>query len=393
MPPTRRRPQGTGGLFQRADGMWIGRVEAGTNPDGTRRRRQVAAKTKGAAIDRLRALQQQVSAGQTTTTGTATVKSWAAQWLPLHAVRVRPSTYATDAGTVRKWIIPTIGHRRLADLTPADLRALRTAIVSAGRSSTTAHHSHAVLVKMLRDAIVEGYIVPPRVLAVPKPAKAPNDRTAIPVEDALKILTVAHRRPDAARWVAALLQGMRQGETLGLTWDHVDLDTRTIDISWQLQSLTRHHASPDGWQARHLTGTYWLTPPKTAKGRRVIPLVPWMHAALVKTRDEWRPNPWGLVWTTDVQQPIGKRADMAAWQAIQEQAGVAHPSGRPWTIHECRHTTATLLMRSKVDRSVIEAIIGQAVLVESYLHAGRDDALAALQSAAAVLHLEGPVGT
>ncbi|MCB1240271.1 MAG: hypothetical protein KDB30_11430 [Tetrasphaera sp.] len=56
----------------------------------------------------------------------------------MHATRVRPTTYTTDSGAIRKWIVPTLGHRRLADLTPADTRALRKAITAAGRSTTTA---------------------------------------------------------------------------------------------------------------------------------------------------------------------------------------------------------------------------------------------------------------
>jgi integrase len=383
--PPKRRPRGTGGLnYRPSDGMWIGRVDFGWTPQGTRDRRTVSSKKKTEAQRKLRDLIRQRDAGETAASGTsrATVKAWAETWLPMHADKVRPTTYTTDAGAVHKWIVPTIGHRRLADLTPADLRALRQAIIGAGRSTTTALHAHKLLVKMLKDAIVEGLTVPPRVLLAPPPAKAANDRTSIPVEQALAILRVALARPDAPRWVAAILQGMRQGETLGLTWACVDLEAATVDVSWQLQRLTKGHATPDGWEARNLTGNLWLTRPKTSAGQRIIPLVPWMHAALTTARETWQPNPFDLVWVTETGLPIRAEADRETWKAIQAEAGTHHPSGRPWHLHECRHTTATMLLQLGVDRAVIEAILGQAVLVESYLHVGQAEARKALEAVA-----------
>jgi site-specific recombinase XerD len=134
----------------------------------------------------------------------------------------------------------------------------------------------------------------------------------------------------------------------------------------------------------------WLTRPKTSAGQRIIPLVPWMHAALTTARDAWTPNPWGLVWVNERAEPIKAEADRDAWKAIQAEAGVAHPSGRPWHLHECRHTTATMLLQLGVDRAVIEAILGQAVLVESYLHVGQAEARKALEAVADRLALNLP---
>src|SRR5690606_40016384 len=51
------------------------------------------------------------------------------------------------------------------------------------------------------------------------------------------ILATATPRPDVSRWIAALLQGMRPAECRGLTWDAVDLDSGSIDVSWQMKPL------------------------------------------------------------------------------------------------------------------------------------------------------------
>lgn len=383
-----RRPKGSGGISQRADGLWVARVDAGWTPQGTRRRLTVSSKSKAECQSKLRALQRKIASGDTPAAGSArvTVKSWSTTWLPMHATKVRPTTYTTDAGALRKWVIPTVGHRRLADLTPADTRALRAAITGAGRSTTTALHAHKLLIKMLRDAVVEGHTVPQQVFAAPRPAKATNDRAAIPQDQALRILAVAIARPDGPRWVAALLQGMRQGEALGLRWSAVDLEAQTVNISWQLQHLS-DGPRPDGWEDVPLTGSAYLTRPKTEQGKRVVPLVPWMTTALRAAQEAWTPNPWDLIWPGPDGLPQRPEDDRAIWHGIQAEAGVKHPSGRAWHVHECRHTVVSMLSASGVDRSVVEKIVGHARLVESYLHVGQEQTRQALDGLAVRLAL------
>ena len=53
---TKRRPQGIGSLTQRKDGLWVGRVDVGWTPQGTRDRRTVSSKSKTEAARKLRDL-------------------------------------------------------------------------------------------------------------------------------------------------------------------------------------------------------------------------------------------------------------------------------------------------------------------------------------------------
>jgi integrase len=389
MPPKPRAAYGSGTKpYQRSDGLWVARIEAGWTPQGTRRRIVVSAKTEAECNRRKKAKLRELAAGHSHGINTReTVKAWSEKWLPIHATHVRPTTYTTDAGTIRKWIVPTIGHRRLDELTPADLRALREAITKAGRSTTTAAHAHRVLRKMLRDALVEGYAVPQRIFEVDAPQKAASDRTAMPLEHALRILAITDRRDDRARWTAGLLMGIRSGEVRGLTWDAIDLHEGLMDISWQVQHLTAGHATPDGWEARHLTGRAWLTRPKTSAGTRVVPMVGSLHAQLVRARAEWEPNPWGLVWVNERGLPIPKEEHLATFHAIQAEAEVAHPSGRPWHAHEMRHFAISYLLARGVDRSVIQRIVGQSKLVEEYVHVTIEQLRDAIQQSAAGLLL------
>lgn len=407
----RRRQYGTGSVFKRAsDDRWVGQILAGVTPRGTTRYVTVSYKAKPGQSEtsaraevtrRLEAKRKQLAttglpvAGVQTRT---TVRSWSVTWLEQHRQRVRASSYTTDAGAVHRWIVPTLGARRLEDLTPADVRALTRAVTDAGRSTTTARHAQSVLSKMLRAAILEGHAVPQRVLLVEAPPRAVHDRDAIPLPDALALLTAAAERPDASRWVAALLQGMRQGECLGLTWDAVDLDTGVVIVEWQLDTLpyldraAGTFAVKPGQKVRHLEGAWHLTETKTAKGQRVIPLVPWMRAALAAWRELAPASRHDLVWPRLDGRPRDEKDDRREWQALQDAAGVRHASGRYYTVHEARHTTATLLLEAGVDDKVIEAILGHSSITTSrgYMHVNQALARRALDDVATRLGLDVP---
>ncbi|GAB3884389.1 tyrosine-type recombinase/integrase [Terrabacter terrigena] len=399
--PAKRRQYGTGSVSQRKDGLWIGRIEAGSTPSGGRRRITVSGRTEAECKARLLERRRQIDSDGVPAAGTSrtTVKAWAQEWLPIYRNEVKPRVYATNASLVTKWIVPAIGHARLADLSPRDVRAVHKAVTGAGRSSTTAHHASVLLHRMLKAAVLDGHRVPANVFEVKHPPLSANDRDAIPTDDARRLLAVARSRPDYARWLAPLLNGMRRGEILGLTWDCVDFEKRTLDVSWQLQLLpyadkrdrSKGFEIPPKYEARQLVGAAHLLRPKSKKSRRVIPLVPWLHGELLAAREEWTPNPWGLVWASinAKGEPIPHRFtdNTAMWRAIQQEAGVAHPSGRPYHLHEARHTTATLLLEEGVDQAVRMAIMGHSSIeaTRGYQHLSQDLSRAAVAAVAARL--------
>lgn len=406
-----RRDWGAGGVsYDKKRDRWCGTIEAGITARGTRRRIKVYGRTEPAAKRALRNKKDEIARTGIPAEGmnqNATVKGWAKQWLEIAKGRLRPNAYTATLAAVNLWIVPTIGHKRLSMLTPADIRAVTKAILAAGRSSSTANRYHGDLIKMLRDALVEGYDIKPRLLELDPPARAISDRDAITPAQLMQVIEAATAVPAGIRWITAILQGMRQGECLGLTWNCVDLDAATIDISWQLQEVPFEHGCGDtcgykrpgscpsrkyriplGFELRPLVGRLCLTRPKTSAGQRIVPLVPWMVAALRLWREQAPPSPHDLVWPENDGQPRDEKEDRAAWYALQKRLGVTHGK-RPYVIHETRHTAATLLLEADVDPHTVTAIMGHTDIATSrgYQHADQTLTRRAMEKVAERLQL------
>jgi hypothetical protein len=72
----RRRGRGEGGIYQRADGFWVGNASFGYTGDGRRKRRVVYGQTKQEVQDKLRGLQTSAAAGALTGTDRLTVAEY-----------------------------------------------------------------------------------------------------------------------------------------------------------------------------------------------------------------------------------------------------------------------------------------------------------------------------
>lgn len=393
----KRREYGSGSVYQRADGKWVGAAQAGFTATGGRRRLTVVGRTEAEARRRLRDKVAEIKAGETSLSPTTTVKAWADTWLPIKRQRLSPKGYAALRGPIQTWVIPTIGHKRLTQLTPADVRAVEKVQRDAGRKGTTAAATQRCLFNMLRGAIAEGHAVPPRVLMVPMPATSPSDRLPLSVPEALAVLAKAAALPHGTRWAVALLNGMRQGECLGLTWDAVDFENELITVEWQLQRLayadkkdrSKGFVYPDEYDYRHLYKAWHLVRPKSKAGYRTYPMLPSVARALAAWREVAPDGPHGLVWPAANGRPRDNIDDLAEWHALQAEAGVQHPAGRPYHVHECRNVTATELNRVGADATTMTSLLGHTTLTTSqgYIHVDVAAKRAALEKVAKLLEL------
>ena len=103
----------------------------------------------------------------------------------------------------------------------------------------------------------------------------PSKQKALTVEQQNELEWYIHNsqyKPWAALIDTLLWTGMRIGEALGLTWNDVDFEANTISVN---KTLTYIVAGGDKFE---------MHDPKTESGKRIIPMLPQVRAALIWER-------------------------------------------------------------------------------------------------------------
>ncbi len=342
-------------------GNWAAQINLGlvTGPDGKRRRKRktVTAKTRKAVLAALKKAQAQVDAG--VLTDNATVEEWLNHWLDdIASKRVRERTLVGYRGYVRTWLIPHLGSIRLQKLRPDHVRALYGAMEEKGLSDSTRRQAHAILRRALLVAEREGRILRNPAALVDPPPVGTNHHQPLTLEQARKVLAILPEYPanEAARWLCALLEGMRQGECLGLTWECVDIPNRRIWVTQELYRIT----------GKGLT----VADPKSRTSTRSIPMLEPVAFLM-----ESLPREGDYVFYGRKMDP---RRDWAAWKALLVKAGVCDKEmkrGDMPALHAARGTTASLLDEAGASDKIISEILGHSavrITQAAYIHGNEE---------------------
>lgn len=196
---------------------------------------------------------------------------------------------------------------------------------------------------------------------VPRAPKA-SKAQALTVEQAQTFLRFAVLERFRALWFTAIFLGCRPGELLGLEWKHVDLQKAEIRIE---QSLYRPKGG--GWK---------LTPPKTPKSKRTIPIPPEVVDELLqhKRQQDQERLAWSegvntdFVFTAFNGSPlVSNHLTVHNLQPMAKKAGL--PAGL--NLYSLRHTAATIMLHSGTDARVVADRLGHSdvrQVLETYYH-------------------------
>lgn len=385
--------------YKKTKQLWAFTITAGTGPNGKPRRREITAKRKDLATKKRQAALKEVYTGEYLPGIAPTLTAWWQHWCEqIASQRVRPNVLANYRSYLRKHVAPTIGHKKLDQLTVDDIRALHATMRDKGASTRSVEAVHNTLHKVLDDAVREDKVAHNVLDKMDRPKVVSREREALSAAEVKALLvTIEGEAPMwRARWLMALQIGARQGECLGLEWDRVDLTpgAEALDLSWQLQRIPWRHGKgcdcPAGWkparcpdrapdaredfEIRPCHKGLWFQRPKTAASIRRTPMTP----ALARAMRDWREQSVGegLVFTDQGRPMVGNR-DTGAWRELCSRAGV-----RVVDLHSARHTMVTGLLEAGVDPEIIRQLVGHSTLVSTrhYLHVSQDAARAALSA-------------
>lgn len=295
------------------------------------------------------------------------------EYLAERSPRVRAVTlhgYRDRLAYARK----AFGRRPVGSVTTTDVEEMARRMAAAGLSRRTVAATLTVTRAVLDRAVRLGAAVRNVADGVEALGAGPKRRTALTLDEYRSVAAASRAHPWAAAW-SLTLAGMRRSEVLGLRWQDVDLAAPAVRV--------RHGRTGDGPE---------LTPPKTARGVRTVPLTPEQVVSFRALRTRMAENlgiiavgPNAFVLVDEAGRPLRRERYSDEWIRLCHSAGIR----RRVLLHEARHTAVTVLRASGQQDRIVAAVMGhdETVMRRTYDHAGDDEesltaavaALAALQ--------------
>jgi len=375
----KRRGNREGTIYQDKDGRWRAAIDLGI-VNGRRKRKVLSDATRREVADKLaRALRDQQE-GALVTDERQTVRQYIAHWLETCKDMVRPATYDSYEYMTRIWIVPRLGHLRLAKLSAQHVQAFITEINGTDISPKTVRHIHGTLRAALNHAVRLGVIRQNVALLVDLPKARRYLVQPWTAEQIGQFLAAARGDRFEAAYYVALGAGLREGEILGMTWSLVDLDGGTARVTQKVERVRGHGlrlSRPKG-DAGEATVTLpaivvqkLRTHRTTQMRERLMAGGTWPGEAELRRRlveDQALPEQYraDLIFTSRAGTAVDPVKLYRRFQAIREAAGLP-----PHRFHDLRHDHASFMLSLGVSLKEIQASLRHSQIgltADTYTH-------------------------
>jgi integrase len=260
----------------------------------------------------------------------------------------------------KRGLLAALGSVRLTDLTLDDMQDYADRLLAAGAQPSTIRNAIMPVRVICGWRRREVPVNPTAGLRLPA-VRGGRDRIASPAEaERLLAALEAHDRP---LWATALYAGLRRGELMGLRWRDVDLTQGILHVM-------------RAWDPKERQ----MVAPKSTAGIRRVPIPSALRAYLAPLKLASGAEPDALVFGMGgvpfSASSIGERA-RRMWKAARLQ---------PISLHECRHTFASLMIAAGVNAKALSTFMGHAnisITLDRYGHLlpGAEDEAAGLMDA------------
>ena len=250
--------------------------------------------------------------------------------------RFKPSVLRGYEQGLRLHVLPSLGAHKLARITTSDLQAQVERWQAAGMNPSTIRNALLPLRAIYRRACArDGLpINPTSGLELPA-VRGSRDRIVSPGE--ATTLVAALPEGDRALWATAMYAGLRLGELRALRHEHLDLKGGRIRVQ-------------ASWDPRE-----GLIAPKSRAGTRTVPIPSVLSAHLARYRLAHGAS--GLFFGRTPDRPFQPTSVMNRARRAWKAAGL-----EPVTLHECRHTFASLMIAAGVNAKALSTYMGHATL-------------------------------
>ena len=331
---------------------------------GRRLRKSVYGRSRSEAAENLRQAQRTLADGGMLSADRQTVATLLETWLKDSAAqKVRPKTLQRYEEIVRLHLVPALGSIKLTKLNPVHVEHMMNEALARGASPRSLTQWRAVLRRALNIAMRWGWVNRNAASLADPPRTEDYSVRPLTTADAQALLAAVKGDRLEALFQVGLALGLRQGETLGLTWKDIDPDAGTLSVQRTLHRVR---------------GEWMFSEPKTAKSRRTIPLPAPVALALREHRGRqlverlragpaWEGEEWGdLAFPDELGRPLSGFHVLRRFRSLLELAGLP-----PMRYHDLRHGAASLMAAQGVPARVAMELLGHsqiATTMNVYTH-------------------------
>ena len=281
--------------------------------------------------------------------------SYLVQWMEIARSTLKPNTAAGYASMIQNPIAPYFQQRgiTLGGLQAVNIQMFYTSQLKRVSANTVIHY-HAIIHRALKYAVKTDLIDVNPADKVERPRKDRFTASFYDGNEVNLLFQVARGTPLELPVMLAAFYGLRRSEVVGLKWDAIDFENKTIAI--------RHTVTAFAEKGRRIEVAADTT--KTASSRRTLPLVPAFQTKLAALKEEQEKNRilCGRSYCTDylgyvLVDAMGNRLKLSyistAFPALLKRNGL-----RPIRFHDLRHSCASLLLKNGVPMKQIQEWLG-----------------------------------
>lgn len=289
------------------------------------------------------------------------VDAWFEYWIDLKKKTVRPNTVRNYSERYERNIKRVIGNKLLTEVKSIHCQKIFSDMADEGYKTTTIYQTRIALYNMLEFAKENEVIITnPCKKSVKSDIGKPSDKKeALTIDDQRRFLAAAKGQSYEYQYRFALQTGLRTGELVGLKWEDINFERKTLTIERSMEF-------------RYKVGEWRVGPPKSKSGYRTIPLTDEAICILKAQKEKNRKlkvidKEWAdTVFLCRKGQPVKNSTYDTALFKICDKAGIKH-----FSMHVLRHTFATRCIEAGMMPKTLQKILGHSnigITMNLYVH-------------------------